>query len=167
VPDHRVRYATHQCPSFYEEPYVPTTPVVCFDEQSCRLLSEVRDPLPVKPSKAARFDSEYRRRGTAHVLMAFEPLAGWRRVSVSKHRRKREFAEFMRYLAEEAYPQADGVRVVMDNLKTLTRRPPSTSSSKSKERGGGATSWSWSTPRCMTDGWTWSRLRSGCWSGSA
>lgn len=34
------------------------------------------------------------------MLMAFEPLAGWRHVSVSKHRRKSEFAEFMRYLAE-------------------------------------------------------------------
>lgn len=105
----------------YEKPYDPTSPVVCFDERPCRLLSEVRDPLPVKPGKPARFDSEYRRRGTAHVLMAFEPLAGWRRVSVSKHRRKREFAEFMRYLAEEAYPQADGVRVVMDNLNTHTK----------------------------------------------
>jgi DDE superfamily endonuclease len=78
-------------------------------------------PRAVKPGKPARFDSEYQRRGTAHVLMAFEPLAGWRRVSVSKHRGKREFAEFMRYLAEEAYPQADGVRVVMDNLNTHTK----------------------------------------------
>jgi hypothetical protein len=94
--------------------------VVCFDERPCRLLSEVREPLPAKPGKPARFDSEYHRRGTAHVLMAFEPLAGWRRLSVSKHRRKCEFAEFMRYLAEESYPQAERVRVVMDNLNTHT-----------------------------------------------
>lgn len=104
----------------YEEPYDPRYPVVCFDERPCRLLSEVRAPLPVKPGSPARFDSEYQRRGTCHVLMAFEPLAGWRHVSVSKHRRKREFSDFMRYLAEEAYPQADRVGVVMDNLNTHT-----------------------------------------------
>jgi hypothetical protein len=104
----------------YEEPYDPRHPVVCFDERPCRLLSEVREPLPAKPGKPARFDSEYQRRGTAHLLMAFEPLAGWRHLSVSKHRRKCEFAEFMRYLAEEAYPQAERVRVVMDNLNTHT-----------------------------------------------
>jgi hypothetical protein len=32
----------------YEEPYDPRHPVVCFDERPCRLLSEVREPLPAK-----------------------------------------------------------------------------------------------------------------------
>jgi hypothetical protein len=57
----------------YEEPYDPNRPVVCFDERPCQLLAEVRDPLPIAPGKAKRFDSEYERKGTAHVLMAFEP----------------------------------------------------------------------------------------------
>ncbi len=33
----------------YEEPYDPLLPVVCFDERPCRLLAEVRDPLPITP----------------------------------------------------------------------------------------------------------------------
>jgi hypothetical protein len=52
----------------YEEPYDPKCPVVCFDERPCQLLAEVRDPLPMEPGKAKRFDSEYERKGTAHVL---------------------------------------------------------------------------------------------------
>ena len=52
------------------------------------------------------------------MLMAFEPLKGWREVTVSKHRRKQEFALVMRKLAEEVYPDADRIRLVCDNLNT-------------------------------------------------
>jgi hypothetical protein len=104
----------------YEEPYDPKRPVVCFDERPCQLLADVRDPLPMElgggPNK--RVDSEYERKGTCHVLMAFEPLKGWRQVTVSKHRRKQEFALVMRKLAEEVYPDADRIRLVCDNLNT-------------------------------------------------
>ncbi len=64
--------------NLYEEPYDPKRPTVCFDERPCQLLAKVREPQPIRPGKAKRFDSEYERRGTAHVLMAFEPLTGWR-----------------------------------------------------------------------------------------
>ena len=56
----------------------------------------------------------------AHVLMAFEPLTGWRRAEVTERRRGREFAESVRYLAEEAYPKAEHIRLVCDNLSTHT-----------------------------------------------
>jgi hypothetical protein len=105
----------------YEEPYDPKRPVVCFDERPCQLLAEVRDPLPMEPGgKAKRFDSEYERKGTAHVLMAFEPLKGYRKARVAEHRRKPEFAEMMRHLADDLYPNADGIRLVVDNLNTHT-----------------------------------------------
>ena len=104
----------------YEEPYDPFRPVVCFDERPCQLLAEVREPLPMRPGRVERLDSEYERRGVAHVLMAFEPLTGWRRAKVAERRCGREFAESMRYLAEEAYPGAEKVRVVLDNLSTHT-----------------------------------------------
>ena len=104
----------------YEEPYDPKRPVVCFDERPCQLLADVRDPLPMEPGghPNKRVDSEYERKGTCHVLMAFEPLKGWREVTVSKHRRKQEFALVMRKLAEEVYPNADRIRLVCDNLNT-------------------------------------------------
>lgn len=65
-------------------------------------------------------DHEYRRGGTANVHVAFEPLTGWRRVEVSEKRRKREFAEQVRRLAEEDYPEAEKIRLVLDNLSTHT-----------------------------------------------
>jgi hypothetical protein len=105
----------------YEEPYDPNKPVVCFDERPCQLLADVRDPLLMEPAGGQpkkRVDSEYERKGTYHVLMAFEPLRGWREVTVSKHRRKQEFAQMMRKLAEEVYPDADRIRLVVDNLNT-------------------------------------------------
>jgi hypothetical protein len=104
----------------YEEPYDPLRPVVCFDERPCQLGGEVREPLPPKPDEVARFDSHYKRGGTCHVLMVFEPLTGWREVQVTERRTKREFAYSMRRLAEEHYPQAEKIRVVLDNLSTHT-----------------------------------------------
>ncbi len=111
---------------YEEEPYDPLFPVVCFDERPCQLLADARGPLgprPGGPGGGARLvDHEYERRGTAHVLMAFEPLTGWRRVEeVAERRRKQEFAEAVRRIAEEDYPQAAKVRrVVLDNLSTHT-----------------------------------------------
>ncbi len=104
----------------YEEPYDPLFPVVCFDERPCQLLGEVRDPLPMKPGCIERFDSEYERGGVCWVLMSFEPLSGWRELAVTERRRKQEFALAMRRLAEEHYPRAEKIRVVLDNLSTHT-----------------------------------------------
>jgi hypothetical protein len=104
----------------YEEPYDPLRPVVCFDERPCQLIGDVRDPLPMKPGCIERFDSEYERGGVCWVLMSFEPLSGWREVMVTEHRRKQEFAHSMRRLAQEHYPQAEKIRVVLDNLSTHT-----------------------------------------------
>ena len=108
----------------YEEPYDEGRPVVCFDERPCQLLADVREPLPARtagPGGGARLvDHEYSRGGTCHVHIAFEPLTGWRRVGVTQRRRKCEFAEEMRRLAEEAYPNAEKIRLVLDNLSTHT-----------------------------------------------
>lgn len=104
----------------YEEPYDPDRPVVCFDERPRQLLGDVGDPLPLKPGQPARIDSHYQRKGTCHVLMAFEPLTGWREARVTERRRKQEFADSMQHLAEEVYPEAEKIRVVLDNLSTHT-----------------------------------------------
>ena len=121
-PEHNAAFAwrMEEILDLYEEPYDPKRPVVCFDERPCQLLADVRDPLPMEPGghPNKRVDSEYERKGTCHVLMAFEPLKGWREVTVSKHRRKQEFALVMRKLAEEVYPDADRIRLVCDNLNT-------------------------------------------------
>lgn len=104
----------------YEEPYDEKRPVVCFDERPCQLIGDVRDPLPMKPGCIERFDSEYERGGVCWVLMSFEPLSGWRELMVTERRRKQEFAHSMQRLVEEHYPQAEKIRVVLDNLSTHT-----------------------------------------------
>jgi hypothetical protein len=104
----------------YEEPYDALRPVVCFDERPCQLVGDVRDPLPMKPGCIEHFDSEYERGGVCWVLMSFEPLSGWRELAVTERRRKQEFALVMWRLAQEHYPQAEKIRVVLDNLSTHT-----------------------------------------------
>ena len=104
----------------YEEPYDPKRPVVCFDERPCQLLGEVRESLGLRAGRPERHDYEYQRRGMAHLFVAFEPLTGWREVQVRERRRGREFAEFIRHLAEEIYPEAEKIRLVVDNLNIHT-----------------------------------------------
>ena len=63
-------------------------------------------------------DYEYRREGTRNLFMACEPLAGWRHVAVTERRTAVDFAHQMRWLVDEAYPDAPVVRLVLDNLNT-------------------------------------------------
>lgn len=50
--------------SVYARPYDPARPVVRMDEKPCQLLDRARDPLPARPGRDARLDSEYVRCGT-------------------------------------------------------------------------------------------------------
>ena len=102
----------------YAEPYDPQRPVVCFDETSTQLLADVRPPLPARPGTPQRQDYEYRREGTRNLFLTCEPLAGWRHVEATERRTKQDFAHQMRWLVDEAYPEAGVVRVVLDNLNT-------------------------------------------------
>jgi hypothetical protein len=101
----------------YERPYDPEYPVVCFDERPCQLLGDILMPIPMKPGRVERQDYEYKRNGTCAVLMAVEPLAGFRNVNVSAQRTKKDYAEFMKSLAA-SYPDAKKIVLVQDNLNT-------------------------------------------------
>lgn len=105
----------------YEEPYDAERPVVCFDEKPYQLLGHVREPMPAGPGRPRRTDYEYERRGTANLLVFYEPLRAFRHVEVRPRRRAVEFAEMMRLLVDELYPEAPVVRVVLDNLSTHTK----------------------------------------------
>lgn len=102
----------------YEQPYNPLEPVVCFDESSKQLINEVRPPMPPQPGQAARQDTEYQRNGVANLFMGFEPLAGWRHVTVTDRRTKQDFAHQMRWLVDTIYPHATCIHLVLDNLNT-------------------------------------------------
>jgi transposase len=102
----------------YEEPYDPRRPKVNFDETSKQLIMEIRQPLPAKPGQPARYDYEYARNGTRNLFMLTEPPAGWRHMAVTEHRTMEDFAHQMQWLVDERYPEAEVIRVVMENLTT-------------------------------------------------
>lgn len=102
----------------YEQPYNPAEPVVCFDETSKQLIEDVRLPVPAAPGQAARQDYAYQRNGTRNLFMFFEPLASWRHVHSTEHRTRTDFAHCMRWLVDCAYPKAQCIHLVLDNLNT-------------------------------------------------
>jgi hypothetical protein len=104
----------------YEQPPDPKRPRVCFDELPYQIVAETRQPVPARPGRPAHIDYEYRRNGTANLFMSFDPDRGWRHVSVTDRRTKRDFADEMRRLVDEDYPEADVIRLVADNLNTHT-----------------------------------------------
>jgi hypothetical protein len=107
----------------YEEPYDPQRPVVCFDETNKQLVAETRVGVPARPGQVARYDYEYQRNGTRNLFLFLEPQGGWRHVVVTERRTMQDFAHQMRWLVDEAYPEAEVVRLVLDNLNT--HRPAS------------------------------------------
>lgn len=102
----------------YAEPYKPWQPVVCLDERPCQLVADTLEPLPRQPGRAKRVDYEYERRGVCNAFMLLQPLVGWREVKVTERRTKADFAYVLRDLVDVHFPQAEKIRVVLDNLNT-------------------------------------------------
>lgn len=100
----------------YQRPYDKLRPVVCMDETARQLVAEFRIPIPARPGQPRRVDYEYERKGTANVFMFAEPLRGWRWAPVTERRTRVDWAKAVRELLEVHYPNAQVVRVVMDNL---------------------------------------------------
>jgi hypothetical protein len=100
----------------YHRPYDERRPLVCLDEVPKQLVSEARVPLPTRPGAPARYDYEYKREGVANLFMISEPLLGWRHVEVTERRTALDFAEVLRWVAEDLHPDAERVVLVTDNL---------------------------------------------------
>ena len=102
----------------YRRAWNEQIPVVCMDEQPVQLVEETRTPIPMKRGRSKRYDHEYRRTGVANIFMFTEPLAGWRKISIRDRKTKRDWAEEIHHLLTVAYPAADKVILVCDNLNT-------------------------------------------------
>jgi hypothetical protein len=102
----------------YAMPYNPKRPKVCFDESSKQLIAETRTALPARPGRVRHYDYEYQRNGTRNLFMFFEPLRSWRHVEVTERRTTQDFAHQMRWLVDVAYPDAEYIDLIMDNLNT-------------------------------------------------
>ena len=102
----------------YEEEYDPENPLVCFDEKPKQLIGDKRMSIPMKPGSPEKYDYEYVRNGTANIFMAVEFKAGKRVTQVTKRRTMVDFAQFVKMLVDEEYPDVENIRLVMDNLNT-------------------------------------------------
>ena len=101
----------------YLLPYNPLKPVVCFDERPCFLIGNIVEGLAMKSGQVAKEHYAYSKHGSCSLLAMIEPKTGKRFVQIRRKRRKKEFANFMKKLAE-LYPNAEKIIVVMDNLNT-------------------------------------------------
>jgi transposase len=106
--------------ALYTQPEDPRRPLVCMDEVPKQLISEVREPRLAQPGQPLRVDYEYQRHGVANLFMFFEPFRGQRHVKVTDTRTRWDWAEAMRELSDEIYPEAEKIIVVLDNLNIHT-----------------------------------------------
>jgi hypothetical protein len=102
----------------YEQPCDAQRPLVCYDEWIKQLIEEKRLGLPAKPSQVERYDYEYKRNGVRNLLVCFEPLTGQRHIQITVQHTMQDFAHCMKWLVDEVYPEAEVVRVVLDQLNT-------------------------------------------------
>ena len=102
----------------YQRPHDPECPMVCVDETSKQLIAETRVPIAAKPGRAARYDYEYRRNGTANLFMMFAPLEGWRHVKVTDRHTALDYAQVLKELSDTHFPNAKKIVLVQDNLNT-------------------------------------------------
>ena len=104
----------------YKRPYDKDYPVVCMDESPKQLIEEGRPSTAMKPGQEARVDYEYVRNGVVNIFMANEPLKGKRFVEVTEFKTKKDWAAFIKEIADVQYPKAKRITLVMDNYNTHT-----------------------------------------------
>ena len=83
----------------------PKRPVVCFHESPIQLES---------------FDYEYPCNGAVNLFVFLDAHRSWRRVKVTGRRTADGFALCRRELADADFPEAERIRVDLDNLSTHT-----------------------------------------------
>jgi hypothetical protein len=102
----------------YQEKYDERHPLICMDEASRQLVADVTPPLPPQPGRSKRVDDKYERRGVRALMMFYNPVVGWRRVGCRDSRTRWDWAQEVRRLLDEDYPQAEKITMVCDNLNT-------------------------------------------------
>lgn len=105
----------------YSRPYDENRPVICMDEKPFQLLDDRIEPIPMsKDNHTEKYDCEYVRKGSCSIFMFTEPLGQWREAHALPRRTSEDWAHQMKWLIDEAYPNAEKIVLVMDNLNTHT-----------------------------------------------
>jgi hypothetical protein len=104
----------------YHSQFDADEPVVCMDETTKQLTEAVIAPTAAREGRPERYDTLYKRNGVGVIFMFFEPLAGWRRVSVAEGKTRLDWAHQIKWLLDVDYPEAHRLHLVLDNLNTHT-----------------------------------------------
>lgn len=103
----------------YSRPYNAQKPVVCMDEKPYQLLNDEHKAIDMSETNHIRkYDCEYERKGTCSIFMFTEPLGSWREAHALPQRRAVDWANQMKWLIDEVYPDVEKIVLVMDNLNT-------------------------------------------------
>ena len=103
----------------YSRPFDPDRPVVCMDEKPFQLLDEYIRPIPMSnKNHIKKYDCEYVRKGSCSIFVFTEPLGCWREAHALLRRTAIDWADQIKWLVDEAYPDAVKIVLVMDNLNT-------------------------------------------------
>jgi hypothetical protein len=102
----------------YSRPYDENLPVVCMDEKPVQLLAQAREGFTSNSTGIRYEDHEYIRNGTCSIFLFTEPLAGWRHAEAKQQRTRKDWAERIKWLLDERYPNVQCVILVCDNLNT-------------------------------------------------
>ena len=100
----------------YKRAYSSDYPVVCMDESPKQLIAETRIAEKMKDGSKL-VDYEYARKGVCNIFIANEPLVGKRTIKITERKTKKDWAEFIKEIAED-YKDAKKITLVMDNLNT-------------------------------------------------
>jgi len=106
----------------YEEEYDPKRPVICLDEKPKQLIKDKRSPIPMEKGKIEKYDYEYERNGKANIFVAVDFKVGKRDITVTDRRTKKDFAIYLKHLIDNIFPEAEKLRIVLDNLNTHTEK---------------------------------------------
>jgi DDE superfamily endonuclease len=99
----------------YERAYRKSHPVVAIDESPQQLISQAR--IGFTDSNGVYYeDYEYIREGVVDLYMVCEPLAGRREIFVKDNHNRLNWAEIVRIVAEDMYPEAEQITIICDNL---------------------------------------------------
>ena len=104
--------------ALYAEPPDARRPVVCFDETPRQLIGEERVPVRAEPGKRAASTTSTCATAPRTSSCSSTSNRPWRHAKVTDQRTCLDFAECMRDLVDEHYPDAERIRVVLDNLST-------------------------------------------------
>lgn len=102
----------------YHRPYDPDYPVICMDESNKQLVADIISPIPCAPGQPKKIDHEYVRKGVADIFLAVEPLVGAVTLEITEQRTRKDWAQFIKRLIDDCYPNAKKLVLVMDNLNT-------------------------------------------------